>query len=129
MGSDSVRILVVEDNADVAEALGQLLEVLGGHRVRIAHDGRAGLAAAREEIPEIMIIDIGLPEVDGYEVARQVRKLPGSERATLVALTGHGMPEDRRRSLEAGFDHHLVKPIPPEALRAIVDTRVPRRDP
>ncbi len=115
----SVRILVVEDNADVAEALAQLLDVLG-HRVRTVHEGRSAIEAAREEIPELLIIDIGLPDIEGHEVARQVRKLPGAERATLVALTGYGTPADRHRSLEAGFDHHLVKPVDPEAIQAIV---------
>jgi signal transduction histidine kinase/ActR/RegA family two-component response regulator len=117
----SVRILVVEDNADVAEALAQLLEVLG-HRVRTVHQGRAGIEAAREELPELMIVDIGLPEIDGYEVARQVRRLAGGEHAVLVALTGYGMAEDRQKALEAGFDRHLVKPVDPEAIHEIVAT-------
>ena len=115
----SVRILIVEDNADVAEALAHFLDALG-HRVRLAHDGPSGIEAAREEIPELMIIDIGLPEVDGYEVARQVRKLPGAEIAILLALTGSATEQDRKRSLDAGFDHHFVKPVDPAVIQAIV---------
>lgn len=104
------RILVVDDNEDAAAGLSLLLE-LDGHVVRAAHDGHAALEAAEEFAPDIVILDIGLPGMDGYEVARRLRERAEGPRATLIALTGYGLEEDRRRSIEAGFDHHVVKPI------------------
>jgi signal transduction histidine kinase/CheY-like chemotaxis protein len=103
-------VLVVEDNADARETLQRLLE-LQGHRVRVAADGQAGLEAVGERMPEIALIDIGLPLLDGYELARRIRAQAGGERAYLVALTGYGLPEDRNRTEAAGFDLHLVKPV------------------
>jgi CheY-like chemotaxis protein len=113
------RILLVDDNADAAESLGKLLE-LTGHEVRIAHDGPAALEAARTFRPEVALLDIGLPGMDGYEVARRLREQPATQRTLLVALTGWGQAEDRRRSREAGFDHHLTKPADPEALQELL---------
>ena len=116
VAATSRDILLVEDNADGAESLRRLLE-LAGHRVRIARDGAAGLEALRERPPELALIDIGLPGLDGYEVARRARAARGDRRSPLlVALTGYGAPEDRRRALEAGFDEHLVKPLDAEKL-------------
>ena len=110
------RILVVDDNKDSANALARLLKRLYGQEVEVAHDGPSALARAATFRPEVILLDIGLPGMDGYEVARRLRGMPGFEAVTLLALTGWGQEEDRRRSLEAGFDHHLVKPVDPEAI-------------
>jgi signal transduction histidine kinase/CheY-like chemotaxis protein len=112
------RILVVEDNADAATMLRTALE-LDGHHVRTAADGPAGVAEALSDKPDIMLVDIGLPGMDGYEVARQARRALGSSVA-LVALTGYGQPADRRRATEAGFDAHLVKPLDPDKLKDLI---------
>jgi CheY-like chemotaxis protein len=104
-------VLIVEDNDDARETLRRILE-LDGHRVRVAADGIAGLEAMRVAVPEIALIDIGLPRMDGYELARRIRsEINGSQRPYLVAVTGYGLPEDRARTREAGFDLHLVKPV------------------
>jgi CheY-like chemotaxis protein/two-component sensor histidine kinase len=115
------RILVVEDSKDAAEALRVLLE-LRGHEVRVAHTGPQGVAAAKEWRPDVVLCDIGLPGLDGYGVARALRLNPATARARLLALTGYGQEEDRRRSREAGFDHHLVKPADPEELQGLLAT-------
>jgi signal transduction histidine kinase/integral membrane sensor domain MASE1 len=110
-GARRRRVLVVDDNADSAESLALLLQ-LEGHDVWTAHDGPTALAAAREHRPEVVLLDIGLPAgMDGYEVARRMRPVPGLERAVIVAVTGYGQEEDRRRAADAGFDGHLVKPV------------------
>jgi PAS domain S-box-containing protein len=117
----SRRILVVDDNRDAAESLETLLQ-LWGHETRSAHDGPQALAVAAEFWPEIVLLDIGLPGMDGYEVARQMRALPGGERALIVAVTGYGRSSDRLKSQEAGFDHHLVKPVQPEVLHELIES-------
>jgi CheY-like chemotaxis protein len=111
----TARILVVEDNADIAEMMAMLLGRCG-HRVLTAPDGVAGLAAAQAHLPEVLLIDIGLPKMDGYELARRVRADPGLQRALLVAITAYGSEQDRLRAFSAGFDAHMVKPVPFEAL-------------
>jgi PAS domain S-box-containing protein len=121
------RILVVDDNVDAAESLGMLL-ALGGHTVRVAHDGAAALRAAGDELPEVVLLDVGMPGMDGYEVARQLRRLPGGDGVLIAALTGWGQDEDRRRTAEAGFDVHLVKPVEPDALRRLLEHHAPPRD-
>ncbi|MDI1475154.1 PAS domain S-box protein [Polyangium sp. y55x31] len=113
------RILVVDDNADVAESLSMLLRI-AGHEVHTAHDGSAALEAARTFRPEVVLLDIGLPGMNGYEVARQLRQDPDQSQAILVALTGYGHEEDRRRTKEAGFSAHLVKPVDLVALEAVL---------
>jgi two-component system CheB/CheR fusion protein len=115
----SARVLVVEDNPDTAETLAMLLELLG-HHVRSVYDGIAALEAARSSPPDVMLVDIGLPGMDGYELARRVRRDPDLDRVVLVALTGYGREEDKKRSMAAGFDHHLVKPVSPDALHGLV---------
>jgi signal transduction histidine kinase/ActR/RegA family two-component response regulator len=112
-------VLVVEDNPDTAESLMMLLELLG-HRVRVAPDGIAALELARANAPDVMLVDIGLPGIDGYEVARRVRRDPALKDIVLVALTGYGRDEDKQTAARAGFDHHLVKPVDPEALHGLV---------
>jgi signal transduction histidine kinase/integral membrane sensor domain MASE1/CheY-like chemotaxis protein len=110
-GVQARRVLVVDDNADSAESLAILLQTQG-HDVRMAHDGLSALAAAREHRPELVLLDIGLPAgMDGYEVAQRLRPEAGLERAVIVAVTGYGQEEDRRRAADAGFDGHLVKPV------------------
>jgi PAS domain S-box-containing protein len=103
------RILVVDDNRDAANTLGMLLKVFGAD-VETTFDGPSALDSIRRELPDVVFLDIGMPGMDGYTVASQVRQNPLSQRLTLIALTGWGQEEDRRRSREAGFDHHLTKP-------------------
>ena len=112
-------MLVLEDQPDVAEGLAMLLEFLG-HRVRVVHDGVAALNAARADPPDVMLVDIGLPGMDGYEVARRVRHDPALRHLTLVALTGYGREEDKQKTKAAGFDHHLVKPVDPDVLQGLL---------
>ncbi|WP_313703229.1 ATP-binding protein [Massilia sp.] len=108
-GQQPLRVLVVDDNQDAAQMLATVLEVQG-HAVAVEYDGHGALQRARRERPEVMLLDIGLPDTDGYALARQLRALPELDGTVLVALTGYGQPEDRRQAQEAGFDHHLVKP-------------------
>lgn len=120
------RVLIVEDNDDAAESLVMILELLG-HPVRVAHDGVRALEAARAQTPDLMLIDIGLPGMNGYEVARHVRQDPTLRACVLVALTGYGRDEDKRAALAAGFDHHLVKPVDIHGLRALLQRAEQRR--
>ncbi|CAG9253971.1 response regulator [Paraburkholderia caribensis] len=109
------RILIVDDNVDAAEALAILL-TMQGHEVETRADGASGMAAVTTYRPDIILLDIGLPDMDGYEVARQLRESGASEGMTLIAVTGYGSPADRIRSAEAGFDHHLTKPVEADEL-------------
>jgi signal transduction histidine kinase/CheY-like chemotaxis protein len=109
------RILVVDDNVDAAESLAMML-AYSGHDVRVAHGGREALGTAREFSPDVMILDLGMPDMDGYAVARAVRGDPSLARTRLIALSGYGQREDRRRTAEAGFDEHLVKPVEHDVL-------------
>ncbi len=115
----SLRVLVVEDNLDAAESLATLLR-LWNHDVQVVHDGRAALDAARAQKPEVVLLDIGLPGLDGYQVAQQLRQEESLAHTLLVAMTGYGQPEDRRRSREAGIHHHFVKPVEPLVLRHLL---------
>ncbi len=115
------RVLVVDDNADAREALKFLLED-DGHVVRTAGDGPSALDEARSFRPDVILLDIGLPRLDGYEVARSLRVLPESARALVVAVSGYGQPEDRARSRAAGFDLHLLKPVEPRRLLELLRT-------
>ncbi len=114
------RILVVDDNADAAELLSMMLSV-GGHDTRLAHDGVQALEVADDYRPDIVFLDIGMPLLDGHETARRIRERPWGKRVVLVALTGWGQADDRRRSTEAGFDHHLVKPATPAAITGLIE--------
>jgi signal transduction histidine kinase/DNA-binding response OmpR family regulator len=114
-----LRVLVVDDNRDAAESLAMLLR-LDGHEVRLAHDGPAALDAAGDFRPEVVLLDIGLPGMSGHDVARRLHGGHGGAPPLLVAMTGYGQEEDRRRSREAGFDHHLVKPVDPQVLRQLL---------
>ncbi len=113
----SSRILVVDDNVDAADSLGIMLSY-SGHEVRVVYSGRDALSTAGDFAPEAMILDLGMPGMDGYAVARAVRSHPTLRRTRLIALSGYGQLEDRRRTAEAGFDEHLVKPVVFESLRA-----------
>jgi CheY-like chemotaxis protein len=115
------RLLVVDDNRDAAESMSMLLE-MWGHEVVYAYDGPSALETAQQWQPEAVFLDIGLPGMDGYEVAERLRELPQAKDAVLVAITGYGQDDDRRRSQRAGIDHHLVKPVAPDALRNLIDS-------
>jgi CheY-like chemotaxis protein len=108
-------VLVIEDNVDAGQTLADLL-ALHGHEVRVATGGRAGITLARELHPDVIVCDIGLPDVDGYEVARTLRADAALRSTRLVALTGYAQPEDVRRATEAGFDAHVAKPPDPAHL-------------
>ena len=115
-----LRILVADDNRDAAQTLAMLLR-LDGHDVRAVHDGAEALAIGDAFRPQLLLLDIGMPVLDGYEAARQVRERPWGKAAHLVALTGWGQESDRLKAMEAGFQYHLVKPTEPDALRAVID--------
>jgi PAS domain S-box-containing protein len=115
------RLMVIDDNKDAAESMSMLLE-LWGHEVVCAYDGRTALTAAAKYHPDAVFLDIGLPGMDGYEIAERLRESPDSARAVLIAITGYGQDEDRRRSRDAGIDHHLVKPVAPDTLQNLLDS-------
>ena len=115
-----LRVLIVEDNFDAAEALTMLLELLGHHATVVA-DGLAAVGTVRHGSFDLALVDIGLPGIDGYEVARRVRSLPNGKTMTLVALTGYGQEADKQRAFAAGFDEHLTKPVKIERLQAVLD--------
>ncbi len=113
-------MLIVEDNQDAQDALKCLLE-LWGHEVMVASDGAAGIQLALAHRPEVALVDLGLPTVDGYEVARQIRAGLGASAPLMIALTGYGAPEQRAQALSAGFDLHIVKPVDPDRLATLLD--------
>ena len=113
------RILLADDNRDALDSLATLLQC-DGHEVHTAGDGAEALEVAAECHPDVVLLDIGMPKLDGYEVARRIRAEPWGKKAVLIALTGWGQDEDRRRSREVGFDSHLVKPLDPEALSTLL---------
>ncbi|WP_052573824.1 PAS domain-containing protein [Haloferula sp. BvORR071] len=115
------RILVVDDNEAAATTLAMAIELMG-HDLRVARNGREGVAEAADFLPELILMDLGMPEMDGWEAARRIRSEAWGQRIVLVALTGWGQDEDRRKTHEAGFDHHLVKPAHPTAIRQLLET-------
>jgi DNA-binding response OmpR family regulator len=116
----------VDDNVDAADSLARLLEI-DGYDVRVANGGMEALREAESFRPEVVLLDIGLPMMNGYDVARRIRRATWGVEMRLVAVTGWGQDEDRRRSKEAGFDEHVVKPIDPNSLRALLRRiRAPR---
>jgi signal transduction histidine kinase/ActR/RegA family two-component response regulator len=124
------RVLIVDDNVDTAQGLSRLL-TRAGHETALAHDGMQALAKAREQTPEVIVLDIGLPGMDGFEVVKLLRQETSCAGAIIIAVTGYGQPEDRQRALDAGFDHHLVKPVHFDDLRMLLqreasapDTRI-----
>ncbi len=118
------RILVVDDNRDAADSLSMLLHARG-HDVRVAYDGLEAVGAAITFQPDVVLLDIGLPKLYGYDAARRIRELRGKD-VLLIAITGWGQEEDRRRAREAGFDHHLTKPVDPEAISRLIDAAGPK---
>jgi CheY-like chemotaxis protein len=121
-----VKVLVVDDNRDGADSLAMMLRALG-HHVHVEYDGRRAAEVAARWRPEIALLDIGLPGVNGYELARSLRTADGTRDTVLVAVTGWGQQEDRRRSAQAGFDHHLVKPVDPLHLRVLLNAAAARQ--
>jgi PAS domain S-box-containing protein len=117
----TLELVVVDDNEDAAHTLGILLRE-AGHRVDVQTDPRAAMENARRRLPDAFILDIGMPHIDGYEFARRIRSMPSTKRPLLIALTGYGHASDRQRARLAGFDHHLVKPLAPDALQAVLGT-------
>ena len=115
----SRHVLVVDDNVDAAETLALILQ-LDGHSVHVAHGGQQALSVAATLRPEIVFLDIGLPDISGYEVAKRLRALPALQGTRLVALTGWGAAGDRQQAREAGFDLHLTKPVSPDSLAQAV---------
>jgi CheY-like chemotaxis protein len=116
------RILIADDNRDAADSLSMLLE-LAGHEVRVAHHGRAALSLAQAFRPDVALLDIGMPDLSGYEVAQELRREPWGRGIQLIALTGWGQEKDRQQALEAGFNQHLTKPIDPDQLEALISSR------
>jgi CheY-like chemotaxis protein/two-component sensor histidine kinase len=117
--SRPARVLVVDDNVDTARGMARLLTLLG-HHVAVAHDGPEAIKVAKDEQPEFVLLDIGLPGMDGYEVASRLRQEGCCRDAIFIAVSGYGQEEDRRRSKQAGFHHHLVKPIDHDALLSLL---------
>lgn len=122
------HLLVIEDNTDAADLLGQILQ-LHGFSARLAHTGESGLAMAEQAMPDAVLLDIGLPDLDGYDVCRRLRSMPQGQRPVVIALTGWGTGADRERSSEAGCDAHLTKPADPDALLALLDDLLQARTP
>jgi PAS domain S-box-containing protein len=116
-----LRVMVADDNSDSAQTCAMLLQ-LWGHEVRVAGDGEEALALAESFHPEVALLDIGMPRLSGHQVAQAMRATPWGKAATLIAVTGWGQEEDRQQALEAGFDHHLTKPVDPERLQPLIDS-------
>jgi CheY-like chemotaxis protein len=114
-----LRVLIADDNRDSAESLGMLLE-LSGHEVHLAHDGLDALAVAEHKRPDVALLDIGMPGMDGYEVAASLRREPWATRMVLIAVTGWGQEDAKRMARDAGFDHHLTKPMDSAVLESIL---------
>jgi PAS domain S-box-containing protein len=121
-GGNSLRVLIVDDNVDTAQGLARLL-ARTGHRTLVAHDGLQALEQARGKSPDAIVLDIGLPGMDGFQLVRRLRAESSCANALIVAVTGYGQPEDRARAMEAGFDHHLVKPINFKELKALLQKK------
>jgi CheY-like chemotaxis protein len=117
--SSDLRILVVDDNRDAAESLAMLLTAMGNN-VQTAHDGEEAVAAAGKFRPDVVLCDIGLPKLNGYEACREMKAWAWDEKMILIAVTGWGQEDDRRKSAAAGFDHHMVKPVDPQALMKLL---------
>ncbi len=120
----SLRILVVDDNRDGARSLSMMLKLMG-NETRIAYDGAEAVAVAREFRPDVILLDIGLPKMSGYDVCRHIRQEPWGKRVVVIAQTGWGQAEDRQKAETAGFDHHFVKPLDMAALTKLLTTVEP----
>jgi CheY-like chemotaxis protein len=115
----SLRILIVDDNRDGADTLALMLGMVG-NAIRTAYDGEEAVSATAEFQPDVVLLDIGLPKLTGYEACRRIREQPGGKQLLIIAQTGWGQEEDRQRTREAGFDHHLIKPVDPQALMKLL---------
>lgn len=113
-------ILVVDDNKDSADSLAMVLKAMG-YEVRTAYDGQEGVEAAQSFHPQVVLLDLSMPRLDGYQAARRIRQQPGGKDMVLIALSGWCQEDDRRRCEQAGFDRHLAKPVEPEALQSLVE--------
>jgi CheY-like chemotaxis protein len=122
------RVLVADDNPDAAESLAMMLR-LAGHEVHTAHDGQEAVEVASWFRPDVALLDIGMPRLNGYDACRRIREQPWGWGILVVALTGWGQEEDKRRATEAGFDHHLTKPVDPAALERILAALAPQGEP
>ena len=109
------KVLIADDNRDAADSLAALLQ-LDGHETRLSFDGEGALTMYEQFEPDVCLLDIGMPGRNGYEVARRIRQMPGGRRPVLIAITGWGQESDRHLAMEAGFDHHLTKPVDPRRL-------------
>ena len=121
-GTVTRRVLVVDDNRDAADAMAVLLEA-DGHHVTTVYDGTAALASVTSEMPEVVLLDIGLPDVTGYEVAQRIRAMRGGDQLTVVAISGWGQARDKQLAFESGFDAHLTKPADPAQVRELLAER------
>jgi len=120
----SFRILVVDDNLDSAMSLAMILSIMG-HQTQTAHDGESAVQMAESFLPEVVLLDIGLPKLNGYEVAQRIRQQPWGTSMYLIAVTGWGQDEDRQRSSEVGLNVHMVKPVEPAALEKLLSELLP----
>jgi CheY-like chemotaxis protein len=125
-GPPARRVMIADDNKDAADALGMLLD-LAAHEIRVAYSGRSALTLARTFRPDVAFIDIGMPDLSGYEVAQELRREPWAAGICLVALTGWGQDDDRQRAKDAGFDQHMTKPVDPDALERLLAEPVLRK--
>ncbi len=115
LGADQIRVLIVDDNVDAADALSEFL-TLAGYQTRVAYDGRTAVEMAEILEPKVILLDLGLPYLSGHEVPARLRLMPWGRAARMIALTGWGQEDDKRRSFKAGFDEHLTKPVDPHRL-------------
>jgi CheY-like chemotaxis protein len=115
----SLRVLIVDDNRDGADLLAMMLESMG-NEVRVAYDGEEAVASTAAFRPDVVLLDIGLPKMNGYDACRRIRAQSDGKKLTIIAQTGWGQIEDRQRTRDAGFDHHMVKPLDPEALEKLL---------
>jgi CheY-like chemotaxis protein len=120
-----LHILVAEDNDDCAISLARLLHLWGHELVHVVSDGASALAAAQSNAFDVVLLDLGLPRINGWDVATQIRALPLSKRPLIVAVSGYGRDEDRQRSADAGIDFHLLKPADPHTLFRLLETHAP----
>ncbi|HYD58362.1 MAG TPA: response regulator [Burkholderiales bacterium] len=116
------RVLVVDDNIDSANSIAMLLSH-AGHEVKVAHDGLKALELARSARPEFVFLDLGLPKLDGFEVARALRREPALAGVRIIAVTGYGQESDRAKAIEAGIDQHIVKPADPAFIESLLGAR------
>ena len=119
------RVLVVDDNKDSAQTLAMMLKIMGND-IRTAHDGLEAVEKAQEYLPNVILLDLGMPKLNGYDVCRRIREQTWGLNMVIIALTGWGQAEDRQRTKEAGFDHHLVKPVDVAKLKELLDEAAKR---